>query len=121
MQKIWSKLVGGRCRHPHTLAVTSVGIRRIVCETCGHISFEMQGEDERPRDARTGSWWDLGRVVAAVAYVIMGIAWLEHIIFVFPELLLLVIALSLLAGRYTGYRLLELRRFKALLPMRSAP
>jgi len=60
-------------------------------------------------------------VVAAVAYVIMGIAWLEHIIFVFPELLLLVIALSLLAGRYTGYRLLELRRFKALLPMRSAP
>jgi hypothetical protein len=33
---------------------------------------------------------------------------------------LLVIAASLLAGRYTGYRLLELRRFKALLPSRSA-
>lgn len=60
-------------------------------------------------------------IVAAVAYVIMGIAWLEHLIFVFPELLLLVIAMSLLAGRYTGYRLLELRRFKALLPSRSAP
>jgi hypothetical protein len=59
-------------------------------------------------------------LVAAVAYVIMGIIWLEHIIFVFPELLLLVIAASLLAGRYTGYRLLELRRFKALLPGRSA-
>ncbi|MET0533326.1 MAG: inactive transglutaminase family protein [Steroidobacter sp.] len=59
-------------------------------------------------------------LVAAVAYVIMGIVWLEHIIFVFPELLLLVIAMSLLAGRYTGYRLLELRRFKALLPNRSA-
>ncbi|MBL8267800.1 inactive transglutaminase family protein [Steroidobacter sp.] len=60
-------------------------------------------------------------LVAAVAYVIMGIPWLEHLIFVFPELLLLVIAVSLLAGRYTGYRLLELRRFKALLPTRSAP
>ncbi|HEY0683176.1 MAG TPA: inactive transglutaminase family protein [Steroidobacter sp.] len=59
-------------------------------------------------------------VVAAVAYMVMGIVWLEHLIFVFPELLLLVIALSLLAGRYTGYRLLELRRFKALLPSRSA-
>ncbi|MBM0108426.1 inactive transglutaminase family protein [Steroidobacter sp. S1-65] len=59
-------------------------------------------------------------IVAAVAYVIMGLVWLEHLIFVFPELLLLVIALSLLAGRYTGYRLLELRRFKALLPSRSA-
>jgi hypothetical protein len=35
---------------------------------------------------------------------------------VFPELLLLVVAASLLAGRYTGYRLLELRRFKALRP-----
>src|SRR5918994_7854609 len=58
-------------------------------------------------------------IVAAVAYVIMGIAALEHLIFVFPELLLLVIAMSLLAGRYTGYRLLELRRFKALTPSRS--
>jgi len=58
-------------------------------------------------------------LVAAVAYVIMGLAWLEHLIFVFPELLLLVIAMSLLAGRYTGYRLLELRRFKALIPSRS--
>ncbi|WP_116812056.1 inactive transglutaminase family protein [Steroidobacter cummioxidans] len=60
-------------------------------------------------------------VVAAVAYVVMGIAWLEHLIFVFPELLLLVIAMSLLAGRYTGYRLLELRRFKALAPSGSSP
>jgi hypothetical protein len=60
-------------------------------------------------------------LVAAVAYVVMGIAWLEHLIFVFPELLLLVIAVSLLAGRYTGYRLLELRRFKALAPSRSGP
>jgi hypothetical protein len=60
-------------------------------------------------------------VVAAVAYVVMGIAWLEHLIFVFPELLLLVIAMSLLAGRYTGYRLLELRRFKALVPTGSGP
>jgi 7 transmembrane helices usually fused to an inactive transglutaminase/Inactive transglutaminase fused to 7 transmembrane helices len=59
-------------------------------------------------------------IVAAVAYVIMGIAWLEHLVFVFPELLLLVIAATLLAGRYTGYRLLELRRFKALLPSRDA-
>ena len=47
--------------------------------------------------------------------------WLEHLIFVFPELLLLVIAAALLAGRYTGYRLLELRRFKALRPDRGQP
>jgi hypothetical protein len=53
-------------------------------------------------------------LVAALAYVVMGIAALEHLVFVFPELLLLVIVAALLMGRYTGYRLLELRRFRAL-------
>lgn len=55
-------------------------------------------------------------VVAAISYMIMEIAWLEHLMFVFPELLLLVAAITLIAGRYTGYRLLELRRFRALVP-----
>jgi len=59
-------------------------------------------------------------VVAAVAYLVMEITWLEHLIFVFPELLLLVIAITLLVGRYTGYRLLELWRFNALLPRDGA-
>ncbi len=44
----------------------------------------------------------------------MGMSWLEHLIFTFPELLLLVLAIVLLAGRYTVYRLLEVGRFKAL-------
>ncbi|AMN46678.1 hypothetical protein ACG33_06130 [Steroidobacter denitrificans] len=55
-------------------------------------------------------------IVAAISYVVMEIAWLKHLMFVFPELLLLVVAATLFAGRYTGYRLLELRRFRALLP-----
>jgi len=53
-------------------------------------------------------------LVAVAAYVCMGMAWLEHLIFTFPELLLVVLAIVVLAGRYTGYRLLELSRFKAL-------
>ena len=53
-------------------------------------------------------------VVAVVAYIFMGLAWLEHLIFTFPELLLVVLAMVILAGRYTGYRLSELRRFRAL-------
>jgi hypothetical protein len=60
-------------------------------------------------------------IVAAIAYLVMGIVWLEHLIFVFPELLLLVLAATLLAGRYTGYRLLELRRFKGVLPNENTP
>jgi len=51
-------------------------------------------------------------IVAAITYLVMGIAWLEHIVFVFPELLLVVLAVTLLTGRYTGYRLLELKRFR---------
>ncbi len=58
--------------------------------------------------------------VAAVAYLVMGLYWLQHLVFVFPELLLLVLAATLLAGRYTGYRLLELRRFKGVLPNGAA-
>jgi hypothetical protein len=53
-------------------------------------------------------------IVAIAAYVFMGLPWLEHLLFTFPELLLVVLALVLLAGRYTGYRLLELSRFNAL-------
>ncbi|MEO1246146.1 MAG: UUP1 family membrane protein [Pseudomonadota bacterium] len=53
-------------------------------------------------------------VIAVFAYLGMGQAWLEHLIFTFPELLLVFLALVLIAGRYTGYRLLELGRFKAL-------
>jgi hypothetical protein len=39
---------------------------------------------------------------------------LTHLIFVFPELLLVILALALLLGRYTGYRLTELWRFRDL-------
>jgi hypothetical protein len=53
-------------------------------------------------------------LVAIAAYIFMGMAWLEHLIFTFPELLLVILALVVLAGRYTGYRLTELRRFKEL-------
>ena len=53
-------------------------------------------------------------VVAITAYIFMGMAWLEHLVFTFPELLLVVLALVVLAGRYTGYRLTELKRFDAL-------
>jgi len=53
-------------------------------------------------------------LVAVVAYIFMGMAWLEHLIFTFPELLLVILALVMFMGRYTGYRLTELRRFKEL-------
>jgi hypothetical protein len=62
-------------------------------------------------------------IVAVLAYLVMSIAWLEHVIFVFPELLLVLFALTLLIGRYSGYRISELFRFRALAadPVEPAP
>lgn len=69
-------------------------------------------EERGPADAIRGGMGSL--FVAVIAYLAMGMDWLEHVVFTFPELLLLVLAIVLLIGRYTGYRLTELGRFKAL-------
>lgn len=53
-------------------------------------------------------------IVACVGYLVMTNESLMYLMFVFPELLFVILALSLLMGRYTGYRLLELRRFRAM-------
>ena len=55
-------------------------------------------------------------MVGVLAYLLMNLRLVEHLFFVFPELLLLVLAVTLLIGRYSGYRLSELRRFRALAP-----
>ena len=52
--------------------------------------------------------------VASLAYLVMTIDYVEHLAFIFPELLLVLLAGTLLLGRYSGYRLLELHRFKVL-------
>jgi len=53
-------------------------------------------------------------LVATLTYLTMTIPYVEHILFVFPELLLVLLAGTLLLGRYSGFRLLELQRFRAL-------
>jgi hypothetical protein len=52
--------------------------------------------------------------IAALAYLAMKQANLQHLVFVFPELLLVLLAITLVLGRYSGYRLTELFRFRAM-------
>ncbi len=52
-------------------------------------------------------------VVASLGFLVMSNETLNHQIFVFPEILLIILAATLLLGRYTGYRLTELWRFRA--------
>lgn len=57
----------------------------------------------------------LGTVLAAViGYFCMINDYVEHWVFVFPELLLLVLGLNILVGRYNGYKLIEYFRFLSL-------
>lgn len=51
---------------------------------------------------------------AAVAFTAMSLSLVEHLVTVYPELLFVLLSLTLLLGRYSGYRLLELHRFKEL-------
>jgi len=59
-------------------------------------------------------------LVATAAYLVMSIDQLEYLLFAFPELLLLVLALCLLMGRYTGFRASELIRFRTLAETKSS-
>lgn len=52
--------------------------------------------------------------VAAITHLILHIETLQLTFFVYPELLLVLAALQILIGRYTGYRLSEVLRFRAL-------
>jgi len=53
--------------------------------------------------------------VAVTAFLLMDQPLTRHLAFNFPELHLVVLALILMLGRYTGYRLLELRRFSTMM------
>lgn len=66
--------------------------------------------------AHTAIYQGLGSLAAAtVAFLVMKNILVQHLVTVFPEILLLLLAITLLMGRYSGYRLLELWRFKSLL------
>ena len=53
-------------------------------------------------------------IVAVFAYFAMTDPFVSHIAFNFPELLLVVLALIIMLGRYSGYRISELIRFRSM-------
>jgi hypothetical protein len=53
-------------------------------------------------------------LVAVIAYLLMQAPLLVHLTFNFPELNLVLLASILAMGQYTGYKLSELRRFRAM-------
>lgn len=70
-------------------------------------------EEHGPSEALNRGFGSL--IAACLGYMILSNDVLSHLVFVFPELLLVVLAAILLLGRYTGYRLTELWRFRAVI------
>lgn len=54
-------------------------------------------------------------IAASLAFMLMNIQELTYFIFTFPAVLLIMVGFMLAMGRYRGYRLTELFRFKAFL------
>ncbi|MFY0988973.1 UUP1 family membrane protein [Halomonas sp. C05BenzN] len=67
-------------------------------------------EEEGPKEVLIQGGGSL--ITAVLAYLAMNNPWIRHITFNFLGVQLILMALILLLGNYTGYRLLELRRFK---------
>lgn len=72
------------------------------------IVWEERGPGEAMKEG-------VGTLIAsAVIYILMITPAVQYFVLVFPETLLVVLAAMLLLGRYTGYRLTELVRFREL-------
>ena len=69
-------------------------------------------EEEGPKEVLVQGGGSL--LVAVLAYSLMQLSIVGHLTFNFPELNLVALALIMLMGQYTGYKLSELRRFRAM-------
>ncbi len=69
-------------------------------------------DEAGPREVMVESGGSL--VTASLAYLLMGNTLISDTIFLYPELLLVILAVIIAIGSYTGYRLSDLRRFEPL-------
>jgi hypothetical protein len=80
----------------------------ILAWTIERMSLIWEEEGKRSALVQVGG----SLVVAVLAFLFMKIGQVQYWSFYFPELLLVLLAGILMIGRYTGYRLSELIRFK---------
>ncbi|TKB57620.1 inactive transglutaminase family protein [Ferrimonas aestuarii] len=69
-------------------------------------------EEEGPKEVAVQGGGSL--LVATITYLFMVSPLIQHWVFNFLGIHLVILAMVLMMGQYTGYRLLELRRFKPL-------
>ena len=82
----------------------------ILAWTVERLSVLWEEDGAREVAIQTGG----SLVTAVLCFFLMGSHTIQYMVFTFPEWILLVLAVILLLGQYTGYRLSELRRFSPL-------
>lgn len=103
-----------------SLISTKLGVERVLSITLFPMvilamTIERMSITWEENGAQEAMLQGLGSLaVACLGYMVMTNETLMYLMFVFPELLFVVLALCLWMGRYTGYRLSELRRFRAI-------
>lgn len=90
----------------------SISLFPIIILTMTIERMSLMWEEYGPRDALKTCTGSLG--AAVLAFFAMNNDIVAHLIFAFPELLLVVLALNLLLGRYNYYKLTEYMRFRQL-------
>ncbi len=90
----------------------SVALFPIVIMTTVIERFSITLVEEGARAALIKTFWTI--IIALAGYGVMSIQWLQLFLFAFPEAILVVMALLLMVGRYTGYRVSDLIRFRPL-------
>jgi hypothetical protein len=90
----------------------SIGLFPIVIITMTIERMTLVWEERGAREAIEQAAGSIA--VGVLCYLLMNLLIVEHLAFVFPELLLVVLAIAMLIGRYSGYRLTEVYRFRVL-------
>lgn len=95
-----------------TAEAASVALFPIVIMTTVIERFSITLAEEGTHAALIKTFWTV--VIALAGYGVISAQWLQLFLFAFPEGVLVVMALLLLVGRYTGYRVSDLIRFRSL-------
>ena len=90
----------------------SVGLFPMVILAMIIERMSIVWEERGPADALKESVGSA--LIASLAFFVMTLPIVQHLMFVFPELSLSLLGLTILMGRYSGYRINELIRFRAL-------
>ncbi|MAS87042.1 MAG: hypothetical protein CMH30_03565 [Micavibrio sp.] len=90
----------------------SVALFPVVIITMFIERVSTMWDESGGKEAMTASCGSM--LIACIIYFILINPFIKHFVFTFPEILFLVFGLSLVLGRYNGYKLSEYKRFWAL-------